>query len=141
MKVYKFGGASVKDAAAVRNVAAILQDFEENPLLVVISAMGKTTNALENVLNLAWKDENFDTALQESKDYHTNILADLLPNKNLAIWKEIDKIFDDIAYKLVSSKKDSYDFLYDQVVGYGEILSTKIVSAYLSIFGYAHIWY
>ncbi len=140
MKVYKFGGASVKNAAAVRNVAAILNDFEESPLVVVISAMGKTTNALEGVLNSFWNGDDFETPLATVKQYHTGIMAELFPNKTLDIWQQVDAIFDEILHRLKNESSGNYDFAYDQLVGYGEILSTRIVSAYLSISGYRHIW-
>ncbi|MGZ5242798.1 MAG: aspartate kinase [Bacteroidia bacterium] len=140
MKVYKFGGASVKDAAGVRNVAEILHDYEMTPLVVVISAMGKTTNALEEVLSIYWSGENFNARLDDVKLYHTQIMKELFPNKNMGIWREIDMIFDEIAHKLRSQTSRNYDYVYDQVISYGEILSTKIVSEYLTISGYEHIW-
>lgn len=140
MKVYKFGGASVKDAAGVRNVAEILHDYEATPLIVVISAMGKTTNALEDVLNIYWSGDDFDARLDDVKHYHSKIMEELFPSKNTSIWHELNHIFNEIAEKLRAETSRNYDYVYDQIISYGELLSTKIVSEYLHISGFGHIW-
>jgi aspartate kinase len=77
MKVFKFGGASVKNAAAIQNVAAIVKQFEASQLLIVVSAIGKTTNALERVVLLARNQQNFETVIQEIQDYHQQIIQEL----------------------------------------------------------------
>lgn len=133
MKVFKFGGASVKDANAVRNVAKIIQDFASNRLIVVISAMGKTTNALEIVVK-AWKEKDEKTFLQkidEIKAYHYQIVDELLGEEGATTKFEINYQLSTIHQKWDTIFSDNYDFEYDQIVSIGEVLSTTIVTAYL----------
>jgi aspartate kinase len=130
MKVYKFGGASVKDGKGIINLADILSGENEN-LVVVVSAFGKTTNALEKVLN-EWTDENdaWSGTLQGIFDYHTSVMKELFSSKN-QLEEEIDHSFAGLERRLTSLKPTSYDYDYDQVVSYGEIWSTIIVAGYL----------
>lgn len=128
MKVFKFGGASVKDPEGVRNVAAILQSHPRQSIIVVVSAMGKTTNALEKILSLALADSSFTSELQSLRDYHYNIMRDLFPDGH-PIWKEVDEVFKTIESQL--KKKRPADQLYDQVVSQGEIISTLIVHRFI----------
>src|SRR5688500_7227137 len=93
MKVYKFGGASVKSAEAVRNVERILKEFSAQPLVIVISAMGKTTNALEDVLNLYWKGGPYLTKIREIQEYHQEIMNGLFENKSEDIFTDIADVF------------------------------------------------
>lgn len=142
MKVFKFGGASVKDANAVRNVAEILNRFSSERLLVVISAMGKTTNALETVVK-AWQNRQksaFDTAIQTIKDYHFAIVADLFENNDLDTKREIELIFAEIERKFEQAFSDNFDFEYDQIVSLGEVISTKIVAMYLQSLNQNALW-
>lgn len=135
VKVYKFGGASVKDAASVENVARIIREHKGNDhLLVVISAMGKTTNALEVLVNKAHGFEDFETEFQELRNYHFTILHDLFRN-SLQIREELDEVFDELKITLQSHAHEEYNFLYDQVVSQGEIISTRLVAAYLKSAG------
>jgi aspartate kinase len=140
MRIFKFGGASVQDAAAVRNVAEILKNYGQGPLVVVISAMGKTTNALEEVLNAWWEGTSVQEPLNKIRAYHYEIMESLFPNKNEAIWELIEDQF--LALELYFEKplERNYDMQYDQVVSYGELLSTRIVSAYLNESGYRNKW-
>lgn len=141
MKVFKFGGASVKDAEAVRNVAAVLKQFEGENIIVVLSAMGKTTNALEALtdafFNASGKSE---TLLAEVKKYHFDIIEQLFPNKNHPIYDEINNTFVELHWAIEGETTNSYDYEYDQIVSIGEIVSTKIVSAYLSEVGVKNSW-
>jgi aspartate kinase len=132
MKVFKFGGASVKDAISVLNVAAILRKYENEKLIVAISAMGKTTNALEKVL-ASWfeNDPAKDKLIQEVADYHLEITKGLFADKNSTVYTEIDQLFQNIKTYLVTPPRFTYDKEYDQVVSYGEILSTTIIQHYL----------
>lgn len=139
MKVFKFGGASVKDANGVKNVAKVLSLYQQKDIIVVISAMGKMTNAFEEVLNLYFKEDNYEDKLNEIKDFHTSIAYELMPNSNL-INNEIDSIFDELKSFLEKNKSPKYDFVYDQLVSKGEILSTKIVSAYFNEIGIKNEW-
>jgi len=132
MKVFKFGGASVKDAEAVKNVATILRKYENDKLVVVISAMGKTTNAIEKVV-ASWFDNNEYTKdyLREVIDYHFSIIEGLFQNKSAQVYSEINKLFQELGTYISQPPRYSYDKEYDQVVSYGEILSTTIIYQYL----------
>lgn len=141
MKVFKFGGASVKDANAVRNVGNILKRFQGERLTVVISAMGKTTNALEEVAK-AWfyKSGNPKEKLQVVIDYHNTILADLFPDKNHPVYQDVNTIIGSVDWALEDEPIKDFDFEYDQIVSAGELISTKIVSHYLNAEGIANTW-
>jgi aspartate kinase len=140
MKVFKFGGASVKDAGAVKNVGEIIKLYNEN-LVVVISAMGKTTNGLESVVDSYYnKDGSTSENLQLVKDFHTNILNDLFEDKRHPIFNDIHNTFVEIEWEIEEEANRDYDYVYDQIVSIGEILSTKIVSTYLNEIGIANQW-
>jgi aspartate kinase len=142
MKVFKFGGASVKDAAGVRRVAAVLDFFTGDDILVVISAMGKSTNALENIVSfyLAGDKKGCDSALSEIENYHLNIVESLeFPNAS-AIHAEISLLFRQLRVKLDGEINGGFNKVYDQIVSFGELLSTKIVSAYLNQKSYQNLW-
>lgn len=141
MKVFKFGGASVKDAEAVRNVAGIIGRFEGQKLGVVISAMGKTTNAMELIVEALWnRDQSlFNERVNERRAFHLQIIDELFDD-TATISNEINTLFDQLLENFDSSLPDNYDFEYDQIVSLGEILSTKIVAAYLYHSGYNVQW-
>jgi aspartate kinase len=141
MKVFKFGGASVKDADSVKNIAVILKKYTED-LVVVISAMGKTTNALEKVLdNWLLGDKNTAcTELVSLRDYHFKIAEALLPDKNHPLFSELNNIFSGIERKIKSNPVAAYNQEYDQMVSLGELLSTIIVSNYLNAVGMVNQW-
>jgi aspartate kinase len=130
MKVYKFGGASVKDGKGIINLADIISREKED-MVVVVSAFGKTTNALEKVLN-EWTDEDdaWSGTLQSVFDYHSSVMSELFNSKN-PVEEEIAKSFDSLKRRLTNIGASSYDYDYDQVVSYGEIWSTIIVAGYL----------
>ena len=141
MKVFKFGGASVRDANAVRNIASILKSYPHN-LVVVISAMGKTTNALERVLHAHLSNDRTTAAseLKGIRDFHLRIAADLIPIEKHPLFNELDNIFTGLEKKLENKSSVAYNQEYDQVVSWGEIISTIIVSNYLSYAGLANQW-
>lgn len=130
MKVYKFGGASVKDAEGIRNLAVIVSG-EPGNLLVVVSAFGKTTNALEKVLK-AWLegDNVYKILLDEIYNNHQSVIDALFTDKTIAVLK-INNSFNSLKEYMLSEKRREYDFVYDQVVSCGEIWSTIIVAEYL----------
>ncbi|HLN20004.1 MAG TPA: aspartate kinase [Bacteroidales bacterium] len=131
MKVYKFGGASVKDAQGIINLAGIVS-LEKDDLIVVVSAFGKTTNGLEKVLNDWFAGNDYKGALKEVSDYHYGVMKDLFPSCN-PVKEKIDSIFENLAMYLKGTPANrDYDLEYDQVVSCGELLSTIIVSGYLS---------
>jgi len=132
MIVFKFGGASVKDAASVRNLRTIIASYKEN-LLIVISAMGKTTNALETLAQSYFNGtEEWNIAMDELKKYHYTIAHELIADDNHPLFAELDKIFSNLTERMAIPASLNYDFEYDQIVSLGEILSTRIVSAYLN---------
>ncbi len=141
MRVFKFGGASVKDAASIRNVAHILSLFQGEQLLIVISAMGKTTNALENLAKAYFKGSSeSDSIIKEIKHFHHEIIKDLLKDKPTKVYDEIDNLFIDLE-SIIGRKNDKdFDFIYDQIVSFGEIISTKIVSLFLNENGFNNRW-
>jgi aspartate kinase len=139
MKVYKFGGASVKDAEGIRNLSEIVS-LEKDNLVVVVSAFGKTTNALEKVLRV-WRDGSVDyiNFLDEVFKNHITIAKELFGDNNSAKAK-IDESFDTLKEYLLSEKESEYDFDYDQVVSFGEVWSTIIVAEYLVMIGLNAEW-
>ncbi|WP_421813514.1 aspartate kinase [Flagellimonas sp.] len=141
MRVFKFGGASVKDANAVRNMVNVLQEVGYQDTLVVISAMGKMTNAMEKVVESYFKNkEEVNASIQEVIDYHHRILSDLFQNPNHPVYAKVKVLFEEVKGFLAWNKSPKYAFVYDQVVSYGELLSTTIVSAYLNEVGILNEW-
>jgi len=139
MKVYKFGGASVKDAEGIRNLARIIS-AENGNIIIVVSAFNKTTNALEKVLKACLDGETvYKELLDDIYSYHLSVAEELFPTGNSGKSK-IDNSFAKLEEYLVSSKKKDYDFEYDQVVSYGEIWSTIIVAEYLRDSGLKAEW-
>ena len=141
MQVFKFGGASVKNAEGVKNLASVLQQVGYDNTLVVVSAMGKTTNALEVVIKNYFDNKAaLQSSIQDVKKYHNEILLDLFDNTQHPIFKQIGTIFEDLDYFLSRNKSPDYNFVYDQVIGYGELTSTTIISAYLNEVGLTNTW-
>jgi aspartate kinase len=139
MKVFKFGGASVKDAASVRNIATVLKTTGCQDTFMVISAMGKTTNALEEVVNLYIEKQDYSQKVSEILHKHTTIADELFENSE-ELHQKINLIFEDLNDFLERNKSPNYSFIYDQVVGVGELVSTKIVSFYLNSIGIENTW-
>jgi aspartate kinase len=127
MKVFKFGGASVKDAAGIKNVATILQSCAREHLIIVISAMGKTTDALERLLTLYRSGQNYLPELIPLKEYHAMIMDGLFRETH-PVKTMINTLWNDLEKQLKTSDEDQ---LYDQVVSFGEIVSTQIMAHYL----------
>lgn len=141
MKIFKFGGASVKDAEGIKNVFNLLNTVGANEVLLVISAMGKTTNALEVVVkNYFEKSSAFHASLQEVRKYHNQILLDLFEDEEHEVFFTVNSHLADLEYFLRSNKSPNYNFVYDQVISYGEIVSTTIVSYYLNEKGLKNNW-
>jgi len=140
MKVFKFGGASVKNAEAVKNVGKVINLFNDD-LTVVISAMDKTTNALEKVVDSYMNADGkcFDY-LQEVKDFHYLIMDELFGDKKHPVFEDIHNTFVEIEWEIEDAPTREYDYVYDQIVSVGEIISTKIVSAYLNSIGVNNTW-
>src|SRR5690606_27171070 len=141
MRIFKFGGASVKDADGVKNLAHVLEQVGFENTLLVISAMGKTTNALEVVIrNYFDKSNELNASLQEVRKYHNQILMDLFDNEDHEVFYEVTSLLDDLEYFIRSNKSPNYNFVYDQVISFGELVSTTIVSFYLKEVGIKNNW-
>lgn len=137
MKIFveKFGGASVNSSMAVKNVASILK-MEKKRRLVVISAMGKTTNKLENIVNSWFNDKTFnEEQYNELRNYHKNIIKELFNDDSTKYENIIESIFCELNQKIKTINHKDYNFLYDSIVSYGEKISTTIVSSYLNYIG------
>jgi aspartate kinase len=141
MKIFKFGGASVKDAAGVRNVYEVLQKVGFEEVVLVVSAMGKTTNALELVIkNYFEKSPELQASVQEVKKYHNQIVMDLFEDENHAVYNATNALFADLDYFLNSNKSPNYNFVYDQIVSFGELISTTIIAHYMDYRGIKSQW-
>ncbi|HZH70469.1 MAG TPA: aspartate kinase [Flavobacteriaceae bacterium] len=142
MRVFKFGGASVKDAASIKNVKTVLEQTGYKDLVVVVSAMGKTTNALEKVVtDYMAGNKELETSMEVVKSFHFQILNDLFASKELSVFSAVDKLFESLENFLTLNKSKKHPYVYDQVVSYGELLSTTIVSAYLNHSGIDNLWF
>jgi aspartate kinase len=131
MQVFKFGGASVKNAENIKNAASIISKYRTGDLLVIVSAINKTTNKLEELTNSYYKQENNPLQLLEAvKEDHLQILRELFPNENHSAFNDISNCFVEIEWILEEEPQDSYDYLYDQIVSVGELVSSKILAAY-----------
>ncbi|MBP1637686.1 MAG: aspartate kinase, partial [Bacteroidetes bacterium] len=140
MIVYKFGGASVKSAEGIRNIAKIVSEVTEN-LFVVVSAMGKTTNALEVVLDFFMKadKEGALNKLAEIESYHQEVITELFSNKTIGE-NAVKPFFDELKELITTGVGADYDRWYDRLVSFGEVISTKIVSEYLQTSGVKNQW-
>ncbi len=132
IKVFKFGGASVKDAEGVKNLIKVLNETGSENKLIVISAMGKTTNALELVVKDYLETTKIPSSLEDVKNYHRNIMEALFPNKEASVYFKVASLFSELENFLQHNKSNRYDFVYDQIVSFGELVSTTIVSEYLN---------
>jgi len=141
MRVFKFGGASVKDAAGVRNLLEVLKATEQGDLVVVVSAMGKMTNALEGVVQTYFnKPEELKAAVQEIYDFHQKIVTELFPNLSHPAHSLLRSRIEELSHFFKRNKSRKHAFVYDQVVSFGELISTGIISAYLQEKGMANLW-
>src|ERR1700761_6993350 len=140
MLVFKFGGASVKDAGAIINLGKVVSLFKHEQLLIVVSAMGKTTNALEKLTRAYMTgDSSLHSVYEEIKSYHYSIMSELF-EPNDAVFDEVNNTFVEIDWMLEDEPHDDYDFTYDQIVSVGELVSTRIVNAYLNKTGLNSRW-
>ncbi|ATA89086.1 aspartate kinase [Capnocytophaga stomatis] len=140
MRIFKFGGASVKDAAGVKNVAKILEMVGYSDTLIIISAMGKTTNALEVVVRSYFEKKNLQESIDLVKNFHYEIIRDLFSNENHPVYWKVDGLFAELISFLERNKSPKHSFVYDQVVSFGELISTTIISQYLNDCGIKNTW-
>jgi|TARA_B110000240_G_scaffold195174_1_gene244220 aspartate kinase len=141
MKIFKFGGASIKDGESVKNVASIIKTEGAKDTLVVISAMGKMTNAFEEVVASYYnKEENLPNKLNFIEEYHKNIMSSLFDKEDV-IYKDVDILFGELGWFLSRNTSRRFNYVYDQIICFGELLSTRIVSAYLEKIGQDNVWF
>ncbi|MCB0756514.1 MAG: aspartate kinase, partial [Flavobacteriales bacterium] len=140
MKVFKFGGASVKDAPSVRNVLNIISKYNSQPLVVVVSAMGKTTNKFEALVNAHFQKQPTQAILEDLRSCHGEIVKELFGDDAQPVLEEIDNTLVEVEWALDDPDGLDRHFQYDQIVSIGEMLSTKIISAYLKHQGLENEW-
>lgn len=142
MKVFKFGGASIENADRAKKVGTIIQKHSTGPMLVVISAMGKTTNALEEIVNLLFdnKKEEALINLAELKEKHREFAQELLGQNISGIENKLNELFTEIEWTLSEPKERGYNYFYDQIVSVGELASTSIITLYLTFLGIDNQW-
>ena len=139
MKVFKFGGASVNSSAAVQNMAKIVERYADEPLVVVVSAMGKTTNMLEQLVPGVRPIGEHPTQLEQIYNYHIQIVQGLFPDSNHPIYRELSRLFEQLK-RQSSQAPTTYNYDYDQTVCYGELISTTIISHYLNSIRLENTW-
>lgn len=141
MQVFKFGGASVKDSEGVINLGRIVSAQQGRKLLIVVSAMGKTTNMLEELTRCYFQQSDEAVQLlEQAKSYHENIVRGLFTDENHPVYNDVANRFVEIEWILEESPMDAYDYVYDQIVAVGELVSTTIVSHYLNHIGVTNRW-
>ncbi|MET3980034.1 aspartate kinase [Mucilaginibacter sp. UYP25] len=140
MLVFKFGGASVKDAQGIINLGNVVKSYEGNQILVVVSAMGKTTNALERLTNAYFNGtDDMHGIFEEIKEYHYHIAHELFGESH-PVFDDIANTFVEIDWAIEDEPHDEYDFIYDQIVSIGELVSTRIVNAWFNHTGITSKW-
>ena len=141
MKIFKFGGASVKDAAGVKNLATVLNTVGHKDTLMVVSAMGKTTNALEEIIASYFKNKKQTPAeILPLKQFHLEIVNVLFQEHKSEVENAVNQLFEELLRFLKANKSPDYSFVYDQVVSFGELLSTIIIHHFLKFSGLNNLW-
>jgi len=135
MQILKFGGASIKNSTNIKKVAEIINTIDYSNTIIIVSAIDKTTNAFENIIELYLDDsDEFKNSINELHDFHIKILNELF-TENHAIYKIIKEDFMEIYNFFKKNRSPNYNFIYDQIISYGEILSSKILNEYLNTIG------
>jgi len=141
IRVFKFGGASVKDANGIKNIGKILEFYKGQKIALVISAMGKSTNALEKITDSYFnKKSDLSILVEEIKLFHRTICSELFQTADHPIYNNLNADFKEMEDILSQEPSDNWDFEYDQIVSYGEFWATKIVSNYLNEAGILNTW-
>ena len=132
MKVFKFGGASIRDAEGIKNVSNIISQYKNEALVIVVSALGKTTNAIEAIVDSYFKqDGNTQQLFEDLKKIHFDITHNLFPDERHIIFELLNNTFIEIEWVIEDKPNEAYDYIYDQLVSIGEMVSTRIVAEYL----------
>lgn len=134
MIVFKFGGASVKSPDAVRNIVEILKRYNHEEIVVVVSAMGKTTNALERIIEnyTGGASGALEKEFSDLKSYHMDIVGGLFTSEKHSVFEAVGSLFQELEKRLSKPPTLNYDFDYDQIICFGELLSTSIINHYLN---------
>ena len=141
MRIFKFGGASVKDAEGIHNMYRVLEQTGHAQTLIVVSAMGKTTNAFEKLIEAYFDDDKqLESQLNEIIDYHLGIMNEIFDNPKHDVFDQVKQRFDRMRTFLKNNKSPHYSFVYDQVVSTGELVSTTIITHFLNEKGIAANW-
>ncbi len=141
MKVFKFGGASVKDAGSVRNVARVLGCFPGEEILIIVSAMGKTTNTLEQLVQLVFEGKaGSQEIIDQLRKQHFDIIKELFPADEHRVYNDVEILFTQLELTVQATQVTDYNKLYDQLVSFGELVSTKIISSFLNSTNYQNKW-
>lgn len=141
MRIFKFGGASVKDAEGVRNLAKVLETTGYNNTLIVASAMGKTTNAIETIIKNYFDNKGeLQSSIHDVIKFHNEILLNLFDNDSHRVFTDVKILFNEMAAFFKTNKSPDYNYVYDQTIGFGELISTTIISHYLNDIGFKNNW-
>lgn len=141
MKIFKFGGASIKDSEGVRNMAHLIQGTGYNDILIVVSAMGKMTNAFEKISDaFYYKKKELAPLIDNVKAFHYDIATQLFNSKSHTIFLEMESIFLEMTDFMKNCESRDYNYVYDQIVSRAELVSTKIVSRFLNGVGINNTW-
>ena len=141
MRIFKFGGASVKDADGIHNMYRVLEQTGHENTLIVVSAMGKTTNDIEKLIEVYFEDsQKTESQLNEVIDYHLGIMNEIFDYPKHEVYDEVKRRFDHLRIFLKNNKSPHYSFVYDQVVSTGELVSTTIITHYLNSKGISADW-
>lgn len=140
MNIFKFGGASVNSADGVRNFVKIVQSYREE-MVIVLSAMGKSTNSLEEIVDaFVSKKDGIESKVNSLRSYHADIVNELFPKKDDIVYSKVEVLFEQLCAYLQKTPSLTYEFDYDQIVCFGELISTTIVSEYLRLSGTPNKW-
>ena len=141
MNIFKFGGASIKNKDTINNLYSIVNNYGSKSLVIVISAMDKMTNALEKVVDSSFnKKPDLNEHLQFVEEYHNQIVDDIFTSEDSSIQVDILSLINQLKLIARESKSKNYNYVYDQIICFGELLSTKIISAFLNKKGFANQW-
>ncbi len=141
MRIFKFGGASVKDASSVKNVASVLEQVGSENVLIIVSAMGKTTNAIEGIVEIYQNNPTqLKTAIQQLEAFHLEIVEELLGENKNELEEKVKELIQQLLFFFQHNKSPNYSFVYDQTVSYGELISTTIIAHYLNYIGLPAQW-
>ena len=141
MRIFKFGGASVKNGDGVKNLISVLRHEGINNKIIIISAMGKMTNAFEEIVHsYCKKDKDLIDKIAFVRDYHLKITNDLFDDNSHSIYMKVEQKFAQLSGFMSKNKSKDYNFIYDQIVSYGELLSTTIISSYINEIGVENDW-